>query len=61
MVRMIHPACSPGSRIGRTATASRAGRADAARRPEEANKLLEELANMLVDMRRELMGSGRQR
>jgi hypothetical protein len=37
------------------------GRADAARRLQEANKLLEEVANMLADVRRELLGSGRQR
>ena len=32
------------------------GRADAARRLEEAHKLLEEVSNMLGDVRRELMG-----
>jgi hypothetical protein len=32
------------------------GRAEAARRLEEAHKLLEELGNMLVDVRRELLG-----
>ena len=36
------------------------GRTDAARRLEEAHKLLEEVSNMLADMRRELLG-GRQR
>ena len=35
------------------------GRADAARRFDEAHKLLEEVSNVLVDMRRELLGSGR--
>ena len=35
------------------------GRADAARRLEEAHKLLDEVANMLGDVRRELLGSGR--
>ena len=35
------------------------GRAESARRLEEANKLLEEVSNALVDMRRELLGSGR--
>ena len=38
------------------------GRAEAARRLEEAHKLLYEIADMLVtNMRRELLGSGRQR
>jgi hypothetical protein len=37
------------------------GRADATRRLEGANKLLEEVANMLGDIRRELLGSGRLR
>ena len=37
------------------------GRAEAASRLEEANKLLDEVANMLGDVRRELLGSGRQR
>ena len=32
------------------------GRADAARRLEEAHKLLEETADMLVDVRRDLLG-----
>ena len=32
------------------------GRAEAARRLAEANKLLEEVANMLADVRRELLG-----
>ena len=32
------------------------GRADAARRLDEAHKLLDEVANMLTDMRRELLG-----
>ena len=32
--------------------------AEAARRLEEANKLLEEVSNMLGDVRRELLGSG---
>jgi hypothetical protein len=32
------------------------GRAEAARRLEEAHKLLEELGNMLGDVRRELLG-----
>ena len=32
------------------------GRAEAARRLDEAHKLLDEVANMLTDMRRELLG-----
>jgi hypothetical protein len=32
------------------------GRADAARQLEEARKLLEEISNMLGDVRRELLG-----
>ena len=35
------------------------GRADAARRLAEAHKLLEEVAYMLGDVRRDLLGSGR--
>ena len=35
------------------------GRADAARRLEEAHKLLEEISNRLADVRRELLDSGR--
>jgi hypothetical protein len=35
------------------------GRADAARRLEEAHKLLEEVSDMLAEMPRELLGSGR--
>jgi hypothetical protein len=34
------------------------GRADAARRLEEAHKLLDQISNMLAEMRRELLGSG---
>jgi hypothetical protein len=34
-------------------------RADAARRIEEAQKLLAEIADMLIEMRRELLGGGR--
>jgi hypothetical protein len=37
------------------------GRAKAARRLEEAHKLLKEIADMLTLMRRELLGSSRQR
>ena len=37
------------------------GRADAARRLDEARKLLEEVANVLTEMRRELLGVGRVR
>lgn len=37
------------------------GRADAARRIEEAQRLLTEISDMLVEMRRELMGAGRRR
>ena len=33
------------------------GRAEAARRLEEVHKLLDEIANMLTHMRRELLGS----
>jgi hypothetical protein len=32
------------------------GRAEAARRLDEAHKLLDEIANMLTEMRRELLG-----
>jgi hypothetical protein len=32
------------------------GRAEAARRLEEAHKLLDEIANMLADVRRDLLG-----
>jgi hypothetical protein len=35
------------------------GRAEAGRRLDEAHKLLDEVSNMLTDMRRELLGSGR--
>ena len=34
------------------------GRAEAARRLEEAHKLLNEIANMLTEMRRTMMGVG---
>jgi hypothetical protein len=37
------------------------GRAEAARRLEEAHKLFEEIADMLTHMRRELLGGSRQR
>jgi hypothetical protein len=37
------------------------GRADAARRLDEARKLLDEVSNMLTELRRELLGSTRQR
>jgi hypothetical protein len=37
------------------------GCAEAARRLDEAHKLLDEVSNMLTDMRRELLCSGRQR
>jgi hypothetical protein len=37
------------------------GRADAARWLDEAHKLLDEIADMLTHMRRELLGSSRQR
>ena len=37
------------------------GRADAARRIDEARRLLDEIANLLVELRRVLMGSTRQR
>jgi hypothetical protein len=37
------------------------GRAVAARRLDEAHKLLDEIADMLTHMRRELLGSTRQR
>jgi hypothetical protein len=37
------------------------GRAEAARRLDEAHKLLEEVSNMLTEMWRELLGSERQR
>ena len=35
------------------------GRAEAARRLDEAHKLLEEVTNVLTEMRRELLGGGR--
>jgi hypothetical protein len=35
------------------------GRAEAARRLDEANKLLDEVSNMLTEMRRELLGGSR--
>ena len=35
------------------------GRADAARRLDEAHKLLDEVANMLTNVRQGLLGSGR--
>jgi hypothetical protein len=34
------------------------GRADAARRLDEAHKLLEQVANVLTEARRELLGAG---
>jgi hypothetical protein len=37
------------------------GRAEAARRLDEAHKLFDGIEHMLTDMRRELLGSGRQR
>jgi hypothetical protein len=37
------------------------GRADAARRIEEARQLLDEIERVLVEMRRELMGGTRRR
>jgi NADH dehydrogenase len=37
------------------------GRADAARRLEEAHALLEEISTLLSQLRRELLGGGRQR
>ena len=37
------------------------GRADAARRLDEAHKLLDEIGNMLIEMRREMLGAGRAR
>jgi len=37
------------------------GRAEAARRLDAARRLLDEASNMLVDMRRELLGRGRQK
>jgi hypothetical protein len=37
------------------------GRAEAARRLDGAHKLLDEVSNMLGDVRRELLGSSRQR
>jgi hypothetical protein len=36
------------------------GRAEAAHRLGEAHKLLDEISNMLTEMRRELLGRGRQ-
>jgi hypothetical protein len=37
------------------------GRAEAATRLDEAHKLLDEISNMLTEMRRELLDSGRRR
>ena len=37
------------------------GRADAARRLDEARRLLDEIANMLTEMRRTMLGAGRAR
>ena len=37
------------------------GRAEAARRLDEERRLLDEASNMLVDIRKDLLGSGRQR
>ena len=37
------------------------GRTEAGRRLDEAHKLLDEISNMLTEMRRELLGSGRRR
>ena len=37
------------------------GRAEAARRLDEAHKLFDEISNMLTEMRRELLASVRQR
>ena len=37
------------------------GRAEAACRLEEAHKLLDEISNMLTEMRRALLSSGRQK
>jgi hypothetical protein len=36
------------------------GRAEAARRLDDAHKLLDEISNMLTEMRRELLGRSRQ-
>ena len=37
------------------------GRADAAQRLEEAHKLLDAVANMLTEMRRTMLGAGKDR
>jgi hypothetical protein len=37
------------------------GRAEATRRLDEVHKLLDEIGNMLTEMRRELLGGGRRR
>ena len=37
------------------------GRAEAARRLDEARRLLDEASNMLVDIRKDLMAGGRRR
>jgi hypothetical protein len=37
------------------------GRAEAERRLDETHKLLDEVSNILTDMRRELLGSGSQK
>jgi hypothetical protein len=37
------------------------GRAEAARRLDEAHKLLDEISDMLTEMRRELLGGDRRR
>ena len=37
------------------------GRTEAARRLDDAHKLLDEISNLLSEMRRDLLGGGRQR
>ena len=53
------PACSPASKSGRRDTGKPGGRAEAARRLDEAHKLLEEVGDMLTDVRQELLRSSR--
>jgi hypothetical protein len=46
---------------GRDGHGKPGGRGEAAQRLDEAHKLFDEISNMLTEMRRELLGSGRQR
>jgi hypothetical protein len=48
-------------RIGKSGTGRRGAARDTDRVLGEAHKLFDELGDMLTEMRRELLGSGRQR